>query len=199
MICTQGSSGLWGGPEEVDPTARDPHHTQTLSITRDHVMTETVHTAIAERLDALGIPERIDTDSYPSIVALFEEALATYRTEAACTSVGHTLSYADLDRLSAQFAGWLQHDAGLDRGDRVAIQMPNLIQYLVVCLGALRAGMVVVNTNPLYTERELEHQLTDAGVRVMVVQANVAATAAAVLPRTGVEQVVVTEIADLHP
>lgn len=162
-------------------------------------MTETVHTAIAERLDALGIPERIDTDSYPSIVALFEEALATYRTEAACTSVGHTLSYADLDRLSAQFAGWLQHDAGLDRGDRVAIQMPNLIQYLVVCLGALRAGMVVVNTNPLYTERELEHQLTDAGVRVMVVQANVAAAAAAVLPRTGVEQVIVTEIADLHP
>jgi long-chain acyl-CoA synthetase len=77
--------------------------------------------------------------------------------------------------------------------------MPNLIQYLVVCLGALRAGMVVVNTNPLYTERELEHQLTDAGVRVMVVQANVAQTAAAVLPRTGVERVVVTEIADLHP
>jgi long-chain acyl-CoA synthetase len=162
-------------------------------------MTETVHTAIAARLDALGIPARIDTDSYPSIVALFEEALATYRTEAACTSVGHTLSYADLDRLSAQFAGWLQHDAGLDRGDRVAIQMPNLVQYLVVCLGALRAGMVVVNTNPLYTERELEHQLTDAGVRVMVVQANVAATAAAVLPRTEVEQVIVTEIADLHP
>ena len=162
-------------------------------------MTETVHTAIAARLAALGIPERIDTDSYPSIVALFEEALAAYRTEAACTSVGHTLSYADLDRLSAQFAGWLQHGAGLDRGDRVAIQMPNLIQYLVVCLGALRAGMVVVNTNPLYTERELEHQLTDAGVRVMVVQANVAATAAAVLPRTGVEQVIVTEIADLHP
>ena len=162
-------------------------------------MTETVHTAITAQLDKLGIPNRIDTDCYPSIVALFEEALAAYRTEAACSSVGHTLSYADLDRLSAQFAGWLQHDAGLDRGDRVAIQMPNLIQYLVVCLGALRAGMVVVNTNPLYTERELEHQLTDAGVRVMVVQANVAQTAAAVLPRTGVERVVVTEIADLHP
>jgi long-chain acyl-CoA synthetase len=162
-------------------------------------MTETVHTAITAQLDKLGIPNRIDTDCYPSIVALFEEALAAYRTEAACSSVGHTLTYADLDRLSAQFAGWLQHDAGLDRGDRVAIQMPNLIQYLVVCLGALRAGMVVVNTNPLYTERELEHQLTDAGVRVMVVQANVAQTAAAVLPRTGVERVVVTEIADLHP
>ena len=162
-------------------------------------MTETVQSAIAAQLDALGIPSHIDTESYPSIVALFEEALATYRDQAACSSVGHTLSYADLDRLSAHFAGWLQHGAGLARGDRVAIQMPNLIQYLVVCLGALRAGMVVVNTNPLYTERELEHQLNDAGVKVMVVQANVAQTAASVLPRTGVETVVVTEIADLHP
>ena len=162
-------------------------------------MTDTVHSAIAAQLAALDIPSRIDIERYPSIVALFEEALATFREEAACSSVGHTLSYAELDRLSAQFAGWLQHDAGLSRGDRVAIQMPNLIQYLVVCLGALRAGMVVVNTNPLYTERELEHQLNDANVKVMVVQANVAQTAAAVLPRTQVETVVVTEIADLHP
>ena len=111
-------------------------------------MTDTVHSAIAAQLAALDIPSRIDIERYPSIVALFEEALATFRDEAACSSVGHTLSYAELDRLSAQFAGWLQHDAGLSRGDRVAIQMPNLIQYLVVCLGALRAGMVVVNTNP---------------------------------------------------
>ena len=162
-------------------------------------MTETVQSVIAAQLSALGIPAQISTDNYPSIVALFEEALATYREESACSSVGHTLTYADLDRLSAQFAGWLQNGVGLDRGDRVAIQMPNLIQYLVACLGALRAGMVVVNTNPLYTERELEHQLNDAGVKVMVVQANVAQTAAAVLPRTGVETVVVTEIADLHP
>ena len=162
-------------------------------------MTETVSSAIAAQLAALDIPSTIDIERYPSIVALFEEALATFRDEAACSSVGHTLSYADLDRLSAQFAGWLQHGAGLARGDRVAIQMPNLIQYLVVCLGALRAGMVVVNTNPLYTERELEHQLNDANVKVMVVQANVAQTAAAVLPRTEVETVVVTEIADLHP
>ena len=132
-------------------------------------MTETVQSVIAAQLSALGIPAQISTDNYPSIVALFEEALATYREESACSSVGHTLTYADLDRLSAQFAGWLQNGVGLDRGDRVAIQMPNLIQYLVVCLGALRAGMVVVNTNPLYTERELEHQLNDAGVKVMVV------------------------------
>ena len=162
-------------------------------------MTETVQTAIAEQLDVLGIPSHIDTKTYTSIVALFEEALSIYKDEVACSSVGHTLTYADLDRLSAQFAGWLQHDAGLAQGDRVAVQMPNLIQYLVVCLGALRAGMVVVNTNPLYTERELEHQLNDAGVKVMVVLANVAQTAADVLPKTGVETIVVTEIADLHP
>ena len=162
-------------------------------------MTETVQSAIAAQLDALQIPSHIDIDTYPSIVALFEEAFATYQSEAACSSVGRTLTYADLDRLSAQFAGWLQHSAGLERGDRVAVQMPNLIQYLVVSLGTLRAGMVVVNTNPLYTERELEHQLDDANVKVMVVQANVAQIAAAVLPKTGVETVVVTGIADLHP
>ena len=162
-------------------------------------MTDTVHSVIATRLAALGIPAQIDTEAYPSIVALFEEALAAFREEAACSSVGHTLTYGELDRLSADFAGWLQNGARLSRGDRVAIQMPNLIQYLVASLGALRAGMVVVNTNPLYTERELEHQLNDANVRVMVVQANVAQTAAAVLPRTQVETVVVTEIADLHP
>ena len=162
-------------------------------------MTDTLQQTIDARLAALGIPARIDTTHYPSIVALFEEALTNFRDERACSSVGHTLTYAELDRLSAHFAGWLQHDAGLNQGDRVAIQMPNLIQYLVVCLGALRAGMVVVNTNPLYTERELEHQLNDAGVRLMVVQANVAQTAASVLPRTQVEKVVLTEIADLHP
>ncbi len=162
-------------------------------------MTNTVHSVIETQLAALGIPAQIDTTAYPSVVTLFEEALATFREEAACSSVGHTLSYAELDRLSADFAGWLQNGARLSRGDRVAIQMPNLIQYLVASLGALRAGMVVVNTNPLYTERELEHQLNDANVRVMVVQANVAQTAAAVLPRTQVETVVVTEIADLHP
>ena len=162
-------------------------------------MTDAVQQTIEARLAALGIPARIDTSGYPSIVALFEEALTRFRDERACSSVGHTLTYAELDRLSAHFAGWLQHGAGLKQGDRVAIQMPNLIQYLVVCLGALRAGMVVVNTNPLYTERELEHQLNDAGVRLMVVQANVGQTAAAVLPRTQVGTVVLTEIADLHP
>lgn len=158
-----------------------------------------VNALINEQLTLRGINTQVDVGRYPNIVALVEEALRKHATSKACSSLGHDLSYAELDKLSANFGAWLQHESGLQAGDRVAVQMPNLIQYLVVVLGALRAGMVVVNTNPLYTERELEHQFNDAGVKLLVVQANVAQTAAAVLPRTGVEKVVLTELADLHP
>lgn len=158
-----------------------------------------VSAAIAARYEDLKIEWDVDVAAYPSIVALFEDAMRRYPELPACSSVGHTLTYRELDNLSANFASWLQRESGLDNGDRVAIQMPNLMQYLVACLGTLRAGMVVVNTNPLYTERELEHQLNDSGARLLVLQANVAATAAAVVPKTGIEKIVLTEIADLHP
>nr|WP_269473322.1 AMP-binding protein [Kineobactrum salinum] len=128
-----------------------------------------------------------------------EHAFSEHPDEAAFSSLGHTLSFRNLDRLSNQFASWIQHASDLQPGDRIAVQLPNLLQYPVVVLGALRAGLVVVNTNPLYSERELEHQLNDAGVKALVVLANVASTAAAVLPRTSVEKVLVTELADLHP
>ncbi len=152
-----------------------------------------------QKMAAAGIQTDIDVARFPNIVALFEDALTRHASLKACSSLGHSLTYAELDKLSAQFAAWLQHDSGLQRGDRVAVQMPNLIQYLVVVLGALRAGMVVVNTNPLYTEREVEHQFNDGQVKLLVVQANVARNASLVLPRTQVEKVVVTELADLHP
>ena len=158
-----------------------------------------ISAAIAARYQDLNIEWDVDVTAYPSIVALFEEAMADFADMPACSSVGHALSYAELDTLSANFASWLQNESGLDRGDRVAIQMPNLVQYLVACLGPLRAGMVVVNTNPLYTERELEHQLNDSGARILVLQANVAETAANVVAKTGIEKIVLTEIADLHP
>lgn len=151
-----------------------------------------------EKLSALGINTHIDTHQFDTIVQLFESAFKKHADLPACSSLGHALSYAELDQLSADFAAWLQHESGLQQGDRVAIQMPNLIQYMVVCLGTLRAGMVVVNTNPLYTERELTHQFNDAEVQLLVVQANVAATVAKVLPNTQVKQVIVTELADLH-
>ena len=155
--------------------------------------------AIAQALSNVGIETNIDTERFPNIVALFEDAFARHGQLTACTSLGHDLSYQDLDRLTRDFAAWLQQGSGLQRGDRVAVQMPNLIQYLVVVLGVLRAGMVVVNTNPLYTEREVEHQFNDADVKLLVVQANVARNASLVLPKTSVEQVIVTELADLHP
>jgi long-chain acyl-CoA synthetase len=158
-----------------------------------------VSAAIAARYQDLNIEWDVDVTAYPSIVALFEDAMQRYPDLTACSSVGHSISYRELDTLSANFASWLQSDSGLSKGDRVAIQMPNLMQYLVACLGTLRAGMVVVNTNPLYTERELEHQLNDSGARLLVLQANVAETAANVVSKTGIEKIVLTEIADLHP
>ena len=158
-----------------------------------------VSAAIAARYQDLNIEWDVDVTAYPSIVALFEDAMQRYPDLTACSSVGHSISYRELDTLSANFASWLQSDSGLSQGDRVAIQMPNLMQYLVACLGTLRAGMVVVNTNPLYTERELEHQLNDSGARLLVLKANVAETAANVVSKTGIEKIVLTEIADLHP
>ena len=158
-----------------------------------------ISAAIAARYQDLNIEWNVDVTAYPSIVSLFEEAMRNFADLPVCSSLGHALTYQELDRLSADFASWLQIDSGLAKGDRVAIQMPNLMQYLVACMGTLRAGMVVVNTNPLYTERELEHQLNDSGARVLVVQANVAEVASKVVAKTKVERVVLTEIADLHP
>ncbi|MAK44980.1 MAG: long-chain fatty acid--CoA ligase [Spongiibacter sp.] len=130
---------------------------------------------------------------------MFDHCVNQYAANPAVSCLGHTLSYADLDRLSAQFACYLQEHSGLQAGDRIAIQMPNILQYPVVLFGALRAGMIVVNTNPLYSERELKHQLNDSGAKAIVVLANIAETAAAVVGDTGVGTVIVTEVADLHP
>ncbi|TXS93051.1 AMP-binding protein [Parahaliea maris] len=152
------------------------------------------------KLDAeLGIAPGIDVSRYNDVVSMAEHSFASFAERPAFSSLGHSMSYADLDHLSAAFASWVQHFTDLEPGDRIAVQMPNLIQYPVVVLGALRAGLVIVNTNPLYSEREIEHQFNDAGVKALVVQANVAQTAANVLARTGVKYTLVTELADLHP
>lgn len=148
--------------------------------------------------EEVGVPLEVPVDRFDNVVAMAEHAFAEFPQRAAFSSLGRTLSFAELDRLSARFAAWLQHCTDLEPGDRIAVQMPNLIQYPVVVLGALRAGMVIVNTNPLYSEREIEHQFNDAGVKALVVQANVAQAVSRVLPRTGVKYTVVTELADLH-
>jgi len=156
---------------------------------------ELVHAA----REAAGLPQQIGAPEYPHINALLASAARRFAARPALSSLGHTISFAELDRLSARFAAWLQHHTDLKPGDRIAIQLPNLIQYPVVCLGALRAGLVVVNTNPLYTAREMEHQFRDSGARALVVLANMAATAQQVVARTDIRHVVITELGDMHP
>jgi len=144
-----------------------------------------------------GVPADIDPDSYASLRDIFEEACAAYGHSPAFTNMGATLTYAQLDELSRAFAAWLQKKSGLAPGDRVALMMPNILQYPIALFGALRAGMVVVNTNPLYTARELEHQLKDSGARVIVIVENFAHVLQQVLPRIELKKVLVTRIGDL--
>jgi long-chain acyl-CoA synthetase len=144
-----------------------------------------------------GVPADINPDSYASLRDVIEEAFADYRNLPAFTNLGATLSYAQLDELSRAFAAWLQHKSGLIRGDRVALMMPNILQYPVALFGALRAGMVVVNTNPLYTPRELEHQMKDSGAKAIIVVENFAHVLEEVLARTDLKQVLVTGVGDL--
>jgi long-chain acyl-CoA synthetase len=147
---------------------------------------------------AAGMPQHVGLLEYDSVQAVLAAAAARFPDKPALSSLGHTLTFRELDRLTAAFASWLQHHTDLQPGDRIAIQMPNLVQYPVVCLGALRAGLIVVNTNPLYTAREMEHQFQDSGATALVLLANMAANAAPIIPRTGIRHVVVTELADLH-
>jgi len=144
-----------------------------------------------------GVPADIDPNRYSSLKALFEEACAKYRDLPAYTNMGTTLRYSELDELSRAFAAWLQQKSGLLAGDRVALMMPNILQYPIALFGALRAGMVVVNTNPLYTARELEHQLTDSGAKAIVILENFAHVLAEVGPRTQIKKVLVTGVGDL--
>jgi long-chain acyl-CoA synthetase len=146
-----------------------------------------------------GTPADINLNDYASLKQLIESSCAEFSECAAFIQMGHQQSYARLEQLSASFAAWLQQVAGLKKGDRIAIMLPNLLQYPVVMFGALRAGLVIVNTNPLYTAPELEHQLQDSGARLIVVLENFAATVQQVLVNTQVQQVLVTGVGDLLP
>ena len=145
-----------------------------------------------------GIPREVDLNKYQSMVDMFDQSVRKYADRPAFSAVGVTLSYRDLDTQSRNFAAWLQNRTDLKPGDRIAVQMPNITQYPVVVYGAMRAGLIVVNTNPLYTTREMEHQFNDSGAKALVVLANMASNAEKVLPNTGIEHVIVTELADMH-
>ena len=129
----------------------------------------------------------------------FHKRMMRFAEKDAVTCLGHTLSYGDLDRLSTAFAAYLYEVLHLEPGDRLAIQLPNLLQYPVAVIGAMKAGVVIVNTNPLYTARELHHQLVDAEVKTILVLRGLSGTLAEVIADTGIETVIVTEVADLHP
>lgn len=143
------------------------------------------------------VPAEIDTHQYASLADLFHRSVAKYRELPAFSNLGKVLSYAEVDRLTCQFAAYLIHGAGLQPGDRIAIMMPNLLQYPIVLFAALRAGLVVVNTNPLYTDRELEHQLKDSGAKAIVILANFARTLEDVMDEVGIKTIITTEIGDL--
>ncbi len=136
-------------------------------------------------------------DKYASIVSVLNEACATYGQNGAFANFGKQLTYADVDRLSTRFANYLLHELKLKKGDRVALMMPNILQYPIAIFGVLRAGLTVVNTNPMYTARELRHQLTDSGASAIVVLENFAHVVADVIGQTSVRQVVLTGVGDM--
>src|SRR4051812_35333711 len=137
-----------------------------------------------------GIPAEINPNAHRSVVEMLGQAMKTHAGKPAFHSFGQTLTYADVDRQSRNFAAYLQKKLGVKKGDRVAVMLPNLLAFPIAFLGIIRAGAAQVNVNPLYTPRELEHQLKDAGVKIMVVFAGVWATAGEVRALTPLETVI---------
>ncbi|RDH43509.1 AMP-binding protein [Zooshikella ganghwensis] len=146
-----------------------------------------------------GVARTIAVDKYQSILEVMDTCCRQFVDKPAFTNYGCTITYGELYQLSGQFAAFLQHETDLQPGDRIAIQLPNLIQFPIAVFGALRAGLIVVNTNPLYTEREMEHQFKDSGAKALVVLANMASLAEKVVPKTAIKHVIVTQIGDMLP
>ena len=147
----------------------------------------------------VGVAAEINPDQYPNILAVLKESCQRFADKPAFSNLGKTLTYGEIYTLSGDFAAYLQQHTDLKPGDRIAVQLPNVLQYPVVVFGAMRAGLVVVNTNPLYTARELEHQFNDSGAKALICLANMAHLAEQVVPKTGVKTVIVTEVGDMLP
>ncbi|MGQ3887774.1 AMP-binding protein [Legionella sp. CNM-1927-20] len=142
-----------------------------------------------------GVPHEIDPSQYSSLVELFEKSCQQFADQVAYVNLGYPLTYAQLEKKSRQFAHFLQ-SFGLKKGSRVAIMMPNLLQYPIALFGVLRAGLIVVNTNPLYTADEVIHQMNDSGAEILIVLANFAKTVEKALPHTTIKHVIITEVGD---
>ncbi len=143
-----------------------------------------------------GVPYEINPDAYPSLLEMMDEAFKRYADQPAFANMGKEITFRELDRLSTEFAAYLQ-SVGMQAGDRIAIQMPNLLQYPIAMYGALRVGLVVVNVNPLYTSREMLHQLHDSGSTAIVILANFASNLAKIVDKTDLKHVIVTQVGDM--
>ena len=146
-----------------------------------------------------GVPHEVDTLAYSSLNDVFLQSCTRFRDKPAFSSMGTPLTYGEIEQKTRDFAAYLQHECKLVPGDRLAIMMPNVLQYPVAVFGAFRAGLVVVNCNPLYTPRELAYQLNDSGAKAIVVLENFAHTVQEVVDKTPVRAVITTEIGDLFP
>jgi long-chain acyl-CoA synthetase len=144
-----------------------------------------------------GVPAEIDISQYQNLNDIFKSSAVKFPNNKAFTNFGKSLTYKKLDELSTAFASYLQNELKLKKGDRLAIQMPNVLQYPVVIFGALKAGLIVVNTNPLYTDREMKHQFSDSGCKAIVIMANFASKLEAIRKDTKIEHIIVTEIGDM--
>jgi len=144
-----------------------------------------------------GMPETIDVDAYQSITEVFDRAVADYGDNSAFTNLGTTLSYNDMDRLTGNLAGYLQRLPNMRKGDRVGIMMPNVLQNPIAIFAALRVGFTVVNTNPLYTPRELKHQLSDSGAKAIIVMENFCQVLQEVIDETPIQHVITTQLGDM--
>jgi long-chain acyl-CoA synthetase len=142
------------------------------------------------------IPHQIDPDAHTSVKTLLESAMQRFADKPALHCFGETLSYADTDRLSRNFAAYLQHQLGVQKGDRIAVMLPNVPAFALALLGIVRAGAIQVNVNPLYTSRELEHQLNDAGASIIVVFTGVSATLAEIIHKTKIKKVITVDLGD---
>lgn len=143
-----------------------------------------------------GIPANIDENAYPTVAALLDETLKKFASRVAFSCMGKEMTFSEIDRLSAQFGAYL-HSRGLEPGDKIALMMPNLLQYPIALFGCLRAGLILVNTNPLYTPREMRHQFVDAGVKAIIICENFASNLEQVLPDTQIKTIIITSIGEL--
>lgn len=144
-----------------------------------------------------GTPRELAPYEYNSLIELFETAAKKYADRVAFENLGGKLTYAEVDRLSTHFAAYLQNELGLKKGERIAIQMPNLLQFPIAMIGSLKAGLIVVNTNPLYTPREMEHQFKDAGISALVIVANFAHSLEQIRERVPAKHIIITQMGDM--